>query len=181
MPLGEVRNLNIDALSNWWPPHGLRIDGLQRCFWWVPQHSMAYALGLVALAVVNAAGSAAPAGAIALAGVALAGATMMNPFVGGIFSLVWGGAVVVDAARSGDFARRIAAACDGRRPRRAGARLVRVEPDGRGGGSALQFGRLGEARNTTVENLMLSLGPAIVAAPSGVLAACRRGLAPEGV
>src|SRR6185369_4749967 len=107
-PLGEVRNLNIDALANWWPPHGLRIDGLQRCFWWVPQHSMAYALGLVALAIVNAAGSAAPTGAIALAGLALAGAAMMNPFVGGIFSLVWGCAIAIDAARSGDFVRRVA-------------------------------------------------------------------------
>jgi hypothetical protein len=168
VPLGEVRNLNIDALANWWPPHGLRIDGLQRCFWWVPQHSMAYALGLVALAVVNAAGSAAPAGAIALAGFALAGSAMMNPFVGGIFSLVWGGAVVIDAARSGDFVRRILrhslasvpvvlalAWC-------AGNQMVE------GGGSALQFGRLGEARNTTPANLMLSLGPAFVAALVGV-------------
>src|SRR4029079_3994316 len=54
-PLGEVRNVNIDALANWWPPHGLRIDGLQRCFWWVPQHSMAYALRLIALGGTHAA------------------------------------------------------------------------------------------------------------------------------
>jgi hypothetical protein len=168
-PLGEVRNLNIDALANWWPPHGLRIDGLQRCFWWVPQHSMAYALGLAALAVVNAAGSAAPAGAIALAGLALAGSAMMNPFVGGIFSLVWGLAVVIDASRAGDFGRRtlrhsLAAVpvvlalawC-------AGNQMVE------GGGSALQFGRLGEARNTTLANLMLSLGPAIVMVLAGVV------------
>ena len=171
VPLGEVRNLNIDALANWWPPHGLRIDGLQRCFWWVPQHSMAYALGLVALATVNAAGSAAPVGAIALAGLALAGATMMNPFVGGVFSLVWGLTVAIDAARSGAFVRRIVrhgiagvpvalalAWC-------AGNQMIE------GGGSALQFGRLGEARNTTFPNLMLSLGPALVATVVGVLAA----------
>jgi hypothetical protein len=169
VPLGELRNLNIDALANWWPPHGLRIDGLQRCFWWVPQHSMAYALGLIALALIHAAGSAAPLGAIALAGLALGGSAMMNPFVGGIFSLVWGGAVVIDAARSGDLLRRILrhslaavpvvlalAWC-------AGNQMVE------GGGSALQFGRLGEARNTNAANLMLSLGPALVMALVGVL------------
>src|SRR5205823_1839978 len=49
-PLGAVRDLNIDAISNWWFG-GLRIDGIPRCFWWVPQHSMSYILGLVALAV----------------------------------------------------------------------------------------------------------------------------------
>jgi hypothetical protein len=86
-PLGEVRNLNIDALTAWWPPHGLRIDGLQRCFWWVPQHSMAYALGLIALTAAVAGGGASVA-ASALGGLALGGATLMNPFVGGVFSLV---------------------------------------------------------------------------------------------
>ena len=165
--LAEVRNLNIDAISNWWFS-GLRVDGLQRCFWWVPQHSMAYALGLVALAVVNAAGSAAPTGAIALAGVALAGSTLMNPFVGGIFSLVWGGAVLIDAARSGDAVRRIL---------RHGVAVVPVvlalawcvgNQMVEGGGSALQFGWLGDARNAPLSNLMLSLGPVLIAAVVGV-------------
>jgi hypothetical protein len=169
VPLGEVRNLNIDALANWWPPHGLRIDGLQRCFWWVPQHSMAYALGLVALAVVNAAGSAAPAGAIALAGFALAGSAMMNPFVGGIFSLVWGAAVVVDAARSGDVVRRILRHSLASVPVVLALAWCVGNQMVEGGGSALQFGRLGDARNTTFANLMLSLGPALIVALVGVL------------
>jgi hypothetical protein len=169
VPLGEVRNLNIDAIANWWPPHGLRIDGLPRCFWWVPQHSMAYALGLIALAVVNAAGSGAPAGAIVLAGLALGGATLMNPFVGGIFSLVWGLAVAIDALRSGEFFPRVL------------RHAVAIVPVGlaiawcagnqmvEGAGSALQFGWLGDARNAPVGNLMLSLGPALVAALVGLI------------
>lgn len=166
-PLGEVRNLNIDALANWWPPHGLRIDGLQRCFWWVPQHSMAYALGLIALAVVNATGSAAPAGAIALAGCALAGSAMMNPFVGGIFSLIWGAAVVIDASRSGDFVRRILRHSLAAVPVVLALAWCVGNQMVEGGGSALQFGRLGEARNTTFANFMLSLGPALVTAIVG--------------
>jgi len=31
VPLGDVRNLNIDAIANWWY-HGLRTDALPRCF-----------------------------------------------------------------------------------------------------------------------------------------------------
>jgi hypothetical protein len=168
VPLAELRNLNVDALTAWWPPNGLRIDGLQRCFWWVPQHSMAYALGLVALAVVTAAGSAAPVAAVVIAGVALGGATLINPFVGGLFSLVWGGVVVLDAVRSGDAVRRIL------RHALAGVPVVlavgwcvanqMVE----GAGGALQFGRLGDARHAPLQSLMLSLGPVLVAAIVGV-------------
>jgi len=87
----------------------VRTDGLQRCFWWVPQHSMAYALGLVALATVNAAGSAASTPAVVIAGVALGGATMMNPFVGAVFCVVWGLAVAIDAAKSGKGVEAMAA------------------------------------------------------------------------
>ena len=175
-PLAEVRNLNIDALSNWWFG-GLRIDGLQRCFWWVPQHSMAYALGLIALAVVNAAGSAAPIGAIALAGLALGGATMMNPFVGAIFSLAWGGAAIIGAVGSGEFVTRMM------------RHAVAIVPVGlalawcvgnqmvEGGGAALQFGWLGEARNAPLLTLILSLGPAIAPALVGL---CSRPRAETG-
>ena len=167
VPLAEVRNLNIDAIANWWF-HGVRTDGLQRCFWWVPQHSMAYALGLVALAVVNAAGSAAPASAIAIAGVALGGATMMNPFVGAVFSIVWGAAVAIDAARSGAFVRRLMRHALAAIPVAAALLWVTVNRMAEGGGSALQFGFLGDARNAPLLTLILSLGPALLAALAGL-------------
>ena len=176
VPLGEVRNLNIDALSNWWPPNGLRIDGLQRCFWWVPQHSMAYALGLIALAVTTAGGSGAPLAAIVIAGLALGGAAMMNPFVGGAFSLVWGLTVVVDAARSGDFVRRVLRHAVAVVPVALAILWCVGNQMVEGAGGALQFGWLGEARNGPVWTLMLSLGPVLVAAVVGVLAR----LPPEG-
>jgi hypothetical protein len=168
-PLGEVKNLNIDAITNWWF-HGLRVDGLQRCFWWVPQHSMAYALGLVALAAVNAAGSAAPLGAIALAGLALAGSTMMNPFVGGIFSLAWGGAVAIDAVRSGEPIRRLARHAVAVIPVGLALAWVMGNRMAEGGGSALVFGWTGDARNAPVTTLVLALGPALACSLVGLLA-----------
>ena len=168
VPLGEVRNLNIDAIASWWF-QGVRNDGLQRCFWWVPQHSMAYALGLVALAVVNAAGSAAPASAIVISGLALAGSTMMNPFVGAVFSLVWGLAAAIDALRSGDIIRRMSRLAIAAIPVAAALGWVMLNRMAEGGGSALQFGWLGEARNRPVLVLFLSLGPALIPAIVGLV------------
>jgi hypothetical protein len=167
VPLSEVRNLNIDAITNWWF-HGVRTDGLQRCFWWVPQHSMAYALGLIALAVVNFAGSAAPLPAIALAGLALGGATMMNPFVGAVFALVWGIAVAFDAARSGAFVARILRHVIAVLPVAGALGWVMLNRMAEGGGSALQFGWLGDARNAPLLTLALALGPALLAAAVGL-------------
>ena len=169
VPFTEVRNLNIDALTNWWlRPAALRIDGLQRCFWWVPQHSMAYALGLVALAVASGAGSAGPTSAIVIAGVALAGSAMMNPFVGGVFALVWGLAVALDGLRSGDFPRRVARQALAVIPVAVALGWVMLNRMAEGGGSALQFGWLDEARNFPLQSLALSLGPALLAAAAGL-------------
>lgn len=167
VPLGEVRNLNIDAIANWWY-HGVRTDGLQRCFWWVPQHSTAYALGLVALTAVNAIGSAAPRPAIVLSGLALGGATMMNPFVGGIFALVWGVSVAIDAARSGAFVSRLLLHGLAVIPVAAALGWVMLNRMAEGGGSALQFGLLGDARNEPLLTLVLSLGPALLMAIVGL-------------
>ena len=166
VPLSEVRNLNIDAITNWWF-HGVRTDGLPRCFWWVPQHSTAYALGLVALAAVNAAGSASPTPAIALAGLALGGATMMNPFVGAVFALVWGVSVAFDAARSGAFVQRILRHAVAVVPVAAALGWVMLNRMAEGGGSALQFGQLGDARNAPLITLALALGPVLLAAVAG--------------
>jgi hypothetical protein len=169
IPLSEVRNQNIDAIANWWF-HGVRTDGLQRCFWWVPQHSTAYALGLIALAAVNVAGSAGTIPAIALAGLALGGATMMNPFVGAVFALVWGLTVTVDAVRSGAFLRRILRHAVAAVPVAAALGWVMLNRMAEGGGSALQFGLLGDARNAPWITLALALGPALSMAAIGLFA-----------
>lgn len=167
VPLAEVRNLNIDALTAWWPPHGLRIDGLPRCFWWVPQHSMAYALGLIALAVANAAASGASLAAALVAGAALGGATAMNPFVGGVFSLVWGAAAAIDALGSGDAARRLLRCAVAAVPVVIAVAWCAANQMVEGAGGALQFGWLGEARHAPLWSLALSLGPVILAALVG--------------
>jgi hypothetical protein len=97
-PLGDLRNINIDAVSMWYF-QGLTVDGLPRALWYTPQHAGACALGLVALAVASAAGAAAPLAATLIAGVSLALAVLFSPLLGGVFAIVFGGAMAVDALR----------------------------------------------------------------------------------
>ena len=167
--LASVLNLNIDAITNWWFM-GLRVDGLQRCFWWVPQHSMAYTLGLVALVMANAGGSSAPSGAIAIAGLALGGATIMNPFVGGIFSIAWGIAVAIDAAPRSDAVARVARHAVAIVPVALAIGWCAANQMIEGAGGTLDFGWLGEARHAPLATLFLSLGPALAPAAVGLLA-----------
>jgi hypothetical protein len=172
LPLGHVRNLNIDAITSWWFS-GLRVDGLPRCFWWVPQHSMAYALGLVALAVVNAAAGGAPLAAIAVAGLALGGSTIMNPFVGGVFSLAWGLAVVVHALGTRDPISRVLRHSVAAVPVALAIGWCAANQMIEGAGGTLAFGWSGQARNSPLVGLLLSLGPALAPAVPGVIAGAR--------
>ena len=170
-PLAQLRNWNIDAVTAWPPFGGHRIDGLQRCLWYVPQHSMAYALGLIALAVAASAGSAASWGAILGAGIALGCAVAFNPLVGGIFALAYGVAIVIDAAGKPRVLPIVA--------RHAVAAVPVVAALGwcvgnqmvEGAGGFLQFGLLGASRQHPLETLLLSLGPILLLGVAGLLPA----------
>jgi len=171
-PLAALRDVNIDAISNW-RFGGLRVDGLPRCFWWVPQHSMSYVLGLLAIAILNAAGTAASVGTYAIAGLALGGCVAFNPFVGVVFSFAWAIAAVVDAVSAPDRIRRLMRCAVAALPVVlalawcSGNRMV-----GSAGGM-IEFGLLGNARNRPLFNLVLSLGPVLTVAAVGLLAARR--------
>ena len=69
--LAFLKYFNIDAITAW-RFDGLRVDSLVRSMWYNPQHSMAAALGLLAMPIAGAAGVAAPLGAVAMAGLTLA-------------------------------------------------------------------------------------------------------------
>jgi hypothetical protein len=177
-PLELVRDVNIDALTAW-DFYGHRIDGLARCLWYVPQHSMAYALGLVALTTATAAGAEAPVAAIAMAGVALGGATLINPFVGGMFAIAWGLAITIDLFRTRQhLLSRLATQVVAAMPVALavvwciGNRMVE------GAGGALEFGRRDASLHSPVLTLFLSFGPVLVPAAAGALWALRARLRP---
>ena len=160
-----LRYFNIDAISAW-RFNGLRVDSLVRSMWYNPHHSMAAALGLLALPIAGAAGVEASFGAIAIAGLALALCTTMNPLIGGLFSLVYGAVVLADALP----ARRWRPVLN-----HAGAALLvamavmwcvgnqMVE----GAANVVMYGFGGLARNSPIATLAISLGvlfiPALLA------------------
>ena len=171
-PLVELTNLNIDAMSAW-TYSGLRVDSLVRSMWYNPQHSLSAALGLLALPVAGVAGVAAPIGAIALAGFALALSTTFNPLIGGLFSLIYGAVMLADAIRTRAVRPLLYHA--------VAAALVALAVGWciandmvEGADDVVLFGLGGYARNRPIATLMMSLGPLIVPAILGLRTLPRR-------
>jgi hypothetical protein len=168
VPLAELRNWNIDAVTAWPPLGGHRIDGLQRCLWYVPQHSMAYALGIIALVAAATAGPSASLLAIALCGIALGCSVAFNPLVGGIFALAYGLSIVVagwNQPRS--VVRHVVAAV----PVIVALIWCASNQMVEGAGGFLQFGFLGASRQQPIFTLCLSLGPILITGVAGLVAA----------
>lgn len=166
--LASARYVNIDAITAWeW--NGYRVDGLQRAIWYNPQHSMSGALGLVALAAAAAGGSAASLASGLLTGVALAGAIAMNPFVGATFALTYGVATILDAPRHPAPFRRIGYSAAAALPALAAVGWCVANRMAEGAGGALEFGFNRLSRNSPVQTLLLSLGPALLPAIAGLL------------
>lgn len=167
-PLSALKDINIDAITAW-HFEGSRIDGLPRCLWYVPQHSMAYSLGLVALTAVVAAGATTPLPAIVILGIALAGSVALNPFVGGIFAFVWGLAVFVDATRRAAPATAILRHAAAAVPVALALLWCIASRMVEGAGGALDFGFHGASRHAPITTLFLSLGPVLIPAVAGLL------------
>ena len=165
--LAVLRELNIDAISSW-AFKGLRIDNLPRAMWYTPQHALACALGLLSVPVAIWGGVRARAGAIALAGAALAASVAFNPLLGATFSTVYGVTILIDAARQGAGRRGI-----GRHAIAAGMVLAAVgwcilNQMTDGAGSALHVGFAAPARNAPLVTILLSFGPILVPAIIGL-------------
>ena len=165
-PLSGLKYLNIDAISAW-EFSGLRVDSLVRSMWYNPQHSVSAALGLLALPVAGVSGVAAPAGAIALAGLALALSTAFNPLIGGLFSLIYGSVVLADALRSrqllAPFRHVVAAVLVG------AAVLWCIANDMvEGAAGVVLFGVGGYAKNSPLATILVSLGPLLLPAAVGL-------------
>ncbi len=150
-----------------WRFSGLRIDSLVRSMWYNPQHSMSAALGLLAMPIAGAAGVSAPIGAIVLAGAALALSTTFNPLIGGLFSLIYGAVVLADAIRARQLKpvlhHAIAAGLVG-----VAVGWCVANDMVEGAAAVVLYGFGGDARNSPVATLMLSLGPLIVPALLGM-------------
>ena len=165
--LSELRELNIDAIASW-AFKGLRVDDLPRSMWYNPQHSVACALGLLALPVAIAAGVRASAPAILLAGTALGAAVAFNPFVGAMLSAVYAAGVLLDAWRSRADPRLILRHGVAAIPVVAALGWCALNQVAEGAGGALHFGPFGPARNAPIITFLLSFGPLLMALAIGL-------------
>lgn len=166
-PLVSVEAMNIDAITAW-QFSGLRIDGIARGLWYNPQHSFACALGLVSALVAATAGSSAGRKAIWLSGLTLGLSTTFNPFVGGVFSLIYGLAITADTAiRSQPFGvllRHAVAAV----PVLVALGWCAINDVTGTAGEAVTISVAGFARENAAVSLLLSTGPMLFAAIGGL-------------
>ncbi|TAK16982.1 MAG: hypothetical protein EPO35_04275 [Acidobacteria bacterium] len=165
-PMATLKNVNIDAVANW-ALGGYRIDGLQRSIWYVPQHSMAYALGLVAIVGVAAIGSRGSRIASLMMGLALAGSVLYSPLVGGLFALAYGASFVFDAVREPSPVRNVLGQFIVIAPVLAAIGWLVTNHMVEGAGGALAFGFTDQSLHHPVTALLVSLGPALWIAGAG--------------
>ncbi|MGC4085750.1 MAG: hypothetical protein QM736_27395 [Vicinamibacterales bacterium] len=165
--LAGLRDLNVDALSR--GVGGLRIDNLPRAMWYTPQHSMSYALGLVALPVALAGGLSARAAAIGIAGLALGASVAFNPFVGGLICAVYGLAIVGHWWITRGLIVPVFAHALATIPVMAALGWASLNRVADGAGGTLHFGLYGPASHNPLVAFVLSFGPLLVPIVLGLL------------
>jgi hypothetical protein len=113
VPLRDVKNLNIDAISRWWF-QGIPIDGLQRLLFYQPHHAVGYGIGMIGLLAIARRERARDGAAFAIAGICLGLSIAISSFAGGMLTVaaaIYEGAAVMknlDLRRA--FVHAIAAA-----------------------------------------------------------------------
>jgi hypothetical protein len=175
--LNELRDLNIDAVASW-AFKGVRIDNLPRAMWYNPQHSFSCALGLCAIPIVLWGGLRAKPAAIVLTGTLLGASVTFNPLLGAAFCGIYGvtilAALITDGGGVRDIGRHLLAVV----PVACALAWCTLNQVGDGALEALRFGFSGAARNATVLNLLLQLGPILLLTAIGLWPALRLPYAP---
>src|SRR4029077_5045234 len=92
-----------------------------------------------------------------------------NPFVGGVFSLIYGASVVWDGARRGALVRRIQQHAISAVPAAAALPWTAANRIASGGGASFQFGLHGAAANHPIVTILLSAGPVLLPAVARLL------------
>lgn len=86
VPLRDVKNLNIDAISRWWF-QGIPIDGLQRLLFYQPHHAVGYGIGLIGLLVIARRERQRDGAVFAIAGTCLGLSIAISSFAGGMLTV----------------------------------------------------------------------------------------------
>lgn len=168
VPFDALREDNIDAISNW-VFHGLRVDGLARSMWYTPQHSISFALGLVAVIAASRLPRSPRLAAWPLTGVALALSVMMNPFLGAAFCVIYGATVMWLRVRGAADAVSVTHLALAAAPVLLALGWTAINGMNAGAASDVTIGWTGDARNAPLFTLFLSLGGLLIPALVGAL------------
>lgn len=181
VPLGAVKNLNIDAISRWYF-QGIPIDGLQRLLLYQPHHAIGYVIGLIGLLALATRDRARDGIAFAIAGVCLSLSIVISSFAGLMVTVAAALYELAGLLRSGDIRRGVTHAIAAAIPLAIGVALVYALGYVDTSGQVLQIGVNRLAFHDVVWVTLLSCGPILIvtllAMPS-VLAE-RRGIAVFG-
>ncbi len=134
--------------------------------WYTPQHSLSFALGLIAILAASRVRRQTSAGGFLLTGVALGLSVATNPFLGASFCVVYGAAIAYDVLAGRLERRALVQQALTVIPVLLALGWTFANGMSAGAGSAVSFGWLYDARHAPVVTLVLSLGglllPALV-------------------
>ena len=179
VPLREVADLNIDAITRWYL-QGIPIDGLQRLLFYQPHHAVSYAMGLMGLYSLSHRARAHDWPAMAVTGVLLALSILISSFAGLMFTVAAALFEGVAVARRLDWRRAAAHALAAGLPLALATGLVFLLRYVDTGGSVVALAVNRVALRSVWLVTFLSFGPVLIvsaAAVGLVIATRRRGLA----
>jgi hypothetical protein len=175
--IGEVRNLNIDAITRWWFG-GIPIDGLQRVLFYQPHHAVGYSIGMIGLLAIACRTRLRDGTAFFVAGTCLGLSVAISSFAGGMLTVAAALHEGIAVMRALDWRRALIHATAAAIPLAACAGLTFVLKyvDTSGAVVAFELNRL--ATRGFWWNSLLSFGPVLLLclAALPVLRQQRRGL-----
>ena len=181
VPISEVRNLNIDAISRWYF-QGIPIDGLQRLLFYQPHHIVGYTIGLLGLLALAIRTRAVDAAAFATSGVCLGLSIAISSFAGLMVTVAAMLYELTGVIRTRDIRRGLIHAASAAIPLAASVGLVYAlgYVDRSGAVVELTINRVAVHRVAWVT--LLSCGPILIVAAMAIalLRAERRGLSVLG-
>jgi hypothetical protein len=175
IPLERLRTLNIDAISNW-VFGSMKVDGLQRVLLYQPQHATAWSLSLSGLVLLARSPDNATFRINLAAGILLALALLISPFIGlMVGTVVAAHQVLTIAARRRWHSLIVAGAAGGVPVAIAVTATTLLQYVDRSGGRIVYVGYLNPvAAHSAATGIFLSFGPALLAAAAGAVVAVRR-------
>lgn len=161
VPLHELTNLNIDAITRWYI-RGIPIDGLQRLLFYQPHHAVGYVAGLMGVLAVSRRTRTFDPVAMAVAGLLLGLSIAISSFAGVMFTA---GAALFEAysvVRQRDWRRGLAHAVASAIPLALASGLVLALQYVDATGSIVAFGVNRVATQSFWLVTALSFGPVLI-------------------